>query len=106
MGDEDDRLVRARQKLRQILPKDHAGLLVERAEGLVHQQHRRVEAERTRQCRALPHAAGQLAGRVVGEVGQTDGAQSLACALLVQVFRNALEEHSEADVLDDRIPGE
>ena len=38
MGDEHDGLVGARQQHRQVLAEDHAGLLVERAERLVHQQ--------------------------------------------------------------------
>ena len=46
---------------REVLAEDHAGLLVERAERLVHQQDAGLEAERARQRRALAHAAGELA---------------------------------------------
>ena len=44
-----------------------AGLVVERAEGLVHQQHARVVGQRARERGALLHAAGQLLGKVVLE---------------------------------------
>ena len=63
----------ARQQHRKVLAQDHAGLLVERAERLVHQQDRGLQAERTRERRALAHAAGQLRRIMLGEILEPDG---------------------------------
>ena len=73
VGDEDDGLVGPGQQHREVLAEDHPGLLVERAERLVHQQNAGLEAERAGQGRALAHAAGELAGIVLREVLEPDG---------------------------------
>src|SRR5713101_7106683 len=62
MGHEHDGFVGAREQHREVLAQDHAGLLVECAEWLVHQQYAGFETERTRERRALAHAAGELPG--------------------------------------------
>ncbi len=68
----------ARQQHRKILAQHHAGLLVERAERLVHEQDAGFQAERARQRRALAHAAGELARIVIGEIGKPDRLQRTA----------------------------
>ena len=55
--------------------------LVQRGEGLVHQQHARLHDQRARDRHALLHAAGQGVGIGVGEARQPD---------LVQVMHGAL----------------
>src|SRR5947208_2303579 len=60
VGHEHDAVVGAREQHRQILAEDHAGLLVERAERLVHEQDAGFETERARERGALAHAAGEL----------------------------------------------
>src|SRR3990170_2751405 len=60
---EDDRLVQSVADFEQLLAEDDAGLLVERAEGLVHQQNLRFENERPGDGDPLAHAAGKL-GRI------------------------------------------
>src|SRR5207253_1298293 len=49
-----------------------AGHLVERAEGLVHQEDRRLERERARDRDALLHPAGELPGIALLEPGELD----------------------------------
>ena len=51
------------------------GERVERAERLVHQQHRGLVREHAGDRDALLHAAGELAGVLVGEAGEADGAR-------------------------------
>ena len=63
MRDEEDRFLRLvlRPQLRYQILEHGARHRVERAERLVHQQHRRIDGERLRDRHALLHAAGQLA---------------------------------------------
>ena len=70
MGDEHDGLLAGGEQHRQILAEDHAGLLVERAERLVHQQRAGLKAERAGERRALAHAARQLRRIVPHEVAE------------------------------------
>ena len=74
VGDEDDGLATELPQLEQVGLQDGAGLRVERAERLVHQDHRRIVGERADQRGALPHAARQLVRVVLLEAGQPDGA--------------------------------
>ena len=62
MGDQNDRARLLAQDPRQFAPHLQPRQVVERRERLVHQQQRRVAAERARQLDALPHAARQLMG--------------------------------------------
>ena len=104
VGDENDGLARARQQHREILAQHHAGLLVERAERLVHQQDVGFQAERARQRRALAHAAGQLSRKMLGEAVEADRFQRTARALVPFGLRHALKLHAEHDVLEHRVP--
>jgi len=65
VGDEHDRLARGRPDAQELVAHGHAGLLVERGEGLVHQQHRRVLHEAAGDRDPLLHAAGEFV-RVAG----------------------------------------
>src|SRR5687767_4355066 len=49
-----------------------AGLCVKRGKGLVHEEDLRIDGERSREVRALLHAAGELVRVTVLEPGQTD----------------------------------
>src|SRR5438309_1935055 len=60
--DEDDGLAGALPQARQLFLHRLARLRVERAEGLVHQQHFGIEGEHARERDALLHAAGKLGG--------------------------------------------
>ena len=93
------------QQHREVLAEDHPGLLVERAERLVHQERAGFQAERAGQRRALAHAAGELRRIVAHEVLEPDRLQRLPRARLLLGLRHALEHHAELDVLDDRAPG-
>ena len=70
MGDEDDRLARLLPEPDQMLVQMVAGDLVEGAEGLVHQQELRLEAEGARDGDPLLHAAGELPGELPLEARQ------------------------------------
>ena len=72
VGDEDDGRAGARPQVEQLVLHELAGLHVERAERLVHQQDRRLVDQRLGQRDALAHAAGELVGVVVLEAGQAD----------------------------------
>ena len=80
MGDEDDRLARARELHREIFAEHQPRLFVERGERLVHQQDLGLQRERPRQLRALFHAARELARVVIAKRVQTDGVESFVGA--------------------------
>ena len=104
MRHEYDRFGGARQQLREVFAQDHAGLLIERAERLVHQQDVGLQAERARERRTLAHAAGKLRRIMVHKVLEPHRFQRFARSILLLGFGNALEHHAELDVLDDRAP--
>jgi hypothetical protein len=60
MGDEDDRLAHLVLDAQELVLQTIAGDAVDGAEGLVHQQHRRIHAERASDADALPLAARKL----------------------------------------------
>ena len=60
VGDEDDGLAAEVPEPQEILLQLHPRLRVERAERLVHQDHRRIVDQRADQRGALAHAAGQV----------------------------------------------
>ena len=79
-----------------------AQLLVERAQRLVHQQHWRIEDDRTRDGDALLLAAGKLLGKtrlVAGELDKIEHAPDMLANL--RLGDAALLER-EADILRDR----
>ncbi len=72
MGDVDDRLARRPPHLGEQLLHVVAGERIERRERLVHQQHRRIVGERTRDRDALLHAAGQMMRKGLCEIFELD----------------------------------
>src|SRR6516162_3574794 len=72
VGHEDHGLRRALPDAEQLGLHEAAGLGIERAERLVHQQDFRVEGERARNRGALAHPAGKLRRIAVLEAGQPD----------------------------------
>ena len=61
VGDEDDGLAQPPQDAEELVLQPRAHDRVDRAERLVHQQHRRVGGQRAGDADALPLAAGELA---------------------------------------------
>src|SRR5690348_7688697 len=57
MGNEKNRRVRPAPNILQLELKRVARLRIERREGLVHEQHARLDSERTRELSALLHAS-------------------------------------------------
>src|SRR3989344_118254 len=72
VGDEKHRLALGLPDAQQQLLHEHAGLVVERAEGLVHQQDLGVVGQRARNGGALLHAARQLLWKMLLEAAQAD----------------------------------
>ena len=78
VGDEEHGLLVRAPDAGQLLLHDPAGLRIERAERLVHQQNRRIIGEDARDLQALAHAARKLAGMMVLEAFEPDQADILA----------------------------
>ena len=98
--DEDHGLARAPPDVEQPLAHQDARLLVERAEGLVHQEDLRVERERAPDRDALLHPARELARILLGEAGEAERAQELGGRPAPPLGRHALELEAELDVLE------
>ena len=79
MGDEQHGLVGILPNPEQELLHQRAGLAVERAKGLVHEQNFRIIGERARQCHALHHPAGELFWIGALETLEPDFGQKFAC---------------------------
>ncbi len=77
MRHEDGRVAGAAMKLAQPGAQVLAHLGVERAEGLVEQQHPRLDGERARQRHALPLAARELRRKAAFEAGELHELQKL-----------------------------
>src|SRR3974390_3533301 len=78
---------------------------VERGEGLVHQQHRRIVGEGTRDRDALLHAAGGGVRIRIGEFFELYQTQLLACDLGALLFRDALHFQAKRAVAQRGAPG-
>ena len=79
---------------------------VERAEGLVHQQHARVVQQGAADRDALLHAAGQLARQLVLEAFQPGGRQQRPRPLLGVARRRAHQAQRKGDVAQHIRPGQ
>ena len=81
---------------------------VDGAEGLVHQQHRRVGGQRTGDADALPLTAGELVGVAPGVLlrVEPDGVEQLVGALAGGRLRLAVEQRDGHHVLLDALVGE
>jgi hypothetical protein len=83
-----------------------AQVLVERAEGLVHQHDRRVEDDRARQGDALLLSAGELARITVGEAAEPHQLECPGDPLADRVLRPVSRPQRKGDVLEDVEVGE
>src|SRR5437899_2922812 len=106
MGDEEDGLPGRPPELEKLVLHQIACLHIESAEGLVHQEDRRVDDERLRELRALAHAAGELMWKVIGERCEPDAGKPRIHAVGDLTVAEPAETEREADVLTDRAPGE
>src|SRR5688572_12899928 len=106
VGDEHDGLARALPDARHFLLHGLARLRVERAEGLVHQQHLRIERQHARERRALLHAAGDLGRIVVAEFRQAHDLQVTRYRFFNPSFFIALGFQPPGDIPRHRLPRE
>ena len=77
MGHQDDGLVLGREDAGDLVGQREPRLVVERRERLVEQQEIGLRAERARERRALPHAAGKLVRQAVHEFAEAVAPQQL-----------------------------
>ena len=106
VGDQQRGLFELLLDLQHLVAEQEPRLLVERGEGLVHQQDFRLGGERAGQRNALAHAAGQFAGIAVLEAGQTDQCDEMPRAFGALRARHAGEFEREGDIVEHRAPGE
>src|SRR6266545_52622 len=104
VGHEDHGLRRALPDAEQLGLHEGAGLGIERAERLVHQQDFRVEGERAGKRGALAHAAGKLRRIAVLEAGQPDQIDERLRPLLALVAREPHPLQAVEDVGAHRLP--
>ena len=104
VGHEHDRLAAEIPEPEQVLLQVQAGLRIERAERLVHQDDRRIVGERADQRGPLAHAAGQLMRIVVLEAGEADGADQHVRARPRLGVEPPLDVEREQHVLQRRAP--
>ena len=83
-----------------------AGLRIERAERLVHQDHRRIVGQRADQRGALAHAAGEFVRIMILEPAKADRADQHIGALARLGIEPALHFEREQHVLQRRSPGQ
>src|SRR3989442_1488420 len=106
VGDEEHGLVTALPHVEQQLLHHQTRLGVERAEGLVHQQHLRLHHEHARDAHALLHSAGELR-RVVGrEAFEPHLREQRVDPGPVHLGRHAPRLRAERDVVEHGVPGE
>ena len=102
MGDEDagdvDLVVQAPEPVPELL----ADLGIDRAEGLVEQQHPGLGGERPGECDPLALAAGELRGVAVPEALQAHQGEELGDPRGLALAPGALDVEPEGDVLGDR----
>ena len=91
--------------VQKIFAEHDAGLFIERAEGLIHQQNVGLQAQRTRKRRPLTHATGELCRVMIAERGETHRLECAAGPVLSLGSRHSLECHSEQNVFEHRVPG-
>src|SRR5262249_17669222 len=68
--DEDDRLAQRGLQMSKLTPQGEARQRIERAERLVHQEHRRIEHEGARYADALLLSAGELVRPAIAQIGR------------------------------------
>src|SRR5262245_2140239 len=98
MGDEHDGRAGSRPNLEEVLLQLLAGLRVEGAERLVHENQDRLAHQRPGDADPLLHAAGQLVREMLGECGKADELDEMPGKLAALVRRDAVEFEREFDV--------
>jgi hypothetical protein len=84
----------------------HARLRIQRAKGLVHEQHRRVHRERAGQAGTHLHPAGELVGQRVLEAVELHAADELTGTRLALRTRHSPGRQGELQVAQHRHPRE
>src|ERR1700730_1561239 len=106
VGDENHGLLVLLPDPEQLLLHHLARLGVERAEGLVHEEHGGMVGEHAGYGHALLHPARKLAGILVLVLGEADQREVPARGGPALGPRQALDHRAELHVLDRRAPGE
>ena len=106
MGNEDHGAQLALEDADQLFLQQLAGLGVERAERLVHQQHLGFERECPGEAGALLHAAGELIGIEVFEASEADQVEVRLNGIAPLRLADAAQLEAVGDVLEDGLPGE
>src|SRR5213596_2038063 len=105
VGHEDHGLARPAPDVEEPLAHEHARLLVEGAERLVHQEDLRVDGERAADRDALLHAPGELARVLLREALEAERREELRRDRAPARRRRAPELEAELHVLEHRAPG-
>jgi len=79
---------------------------VQRAEGLVHEENRRIQYQRATQRGPLLHAARELGGVLLGEAGEAGRPQELPGPLAIVGAPAAGEIHGQEDIVQQPAPAE
>ena len=103
VGDEDDGLALRLPDAQQFAAHDQAGDGIERAEGLVEEEHVGVHRQGARHFEPLLHAAGELGGIGLFKAFEADHLDVVGDAL--RAFRRGELEEAEADIAFDGEPG-
>ena len=102
--DEHDRRVGLRPDVQQLAVEALARHLIQRAEGLVHQEHRWPERQGAGDADTLLHAARELPGIAIGKLCQSDQVQECRGALTPLIGGDAHDLQRELNVPRDRPP--
>ena len=102
--DEDYRLSVLLPYSQQLALEQHASVRVERAEGLVHQQHLGVVRERAGYRGALAHPARELVRLRVGELFEADAREVVHRYVAAALRVHARKFGAERDVVGDGAP--
>ena len=107
MRDEDDGLVQLGLEAQELVLEAHAGDRIDRAERLVHEQHRRIGGERAGDTDPLALTAGELRRIPVAEhIGlETDGREQLVDAGVDTPVVPTEQAGHGRDVARDRLVG-
>lgn len=104
VGDEQRRLLECLLDLQHSVAKQEPRLLVQRCEGLVHQQDSRLGREGSSQRNALAHAAGKFGRKASLEATQADHGDEVLGALEPRVFGHSGDLERKGDILHHGSP--
>ncbi len=105
MGDENHRLLFVVEQSDEVFLELAPCLLVDRREGLVHEQHVGVDGQRAGEPDALAHAAGELVGIAILEPRQTDFGDVFTRDVITLILPDTAQLETECDVAQHRRPG-